>query len=416
MSYYTTYIKSRPEYELAGIYADEGISGTGTKKRTDFNRMIKDCQDGKIDMVITKSISRFARNTQDCLQYSRMLRNMEIPIIFEKENINTDVSGELLFTILSSLAQEEARNISENTRWGIQSKFRKGIPHMHAARITGYDEDEKHKFIINEEQAKLVKRIYREFLEGVRIPEIASELNNEGVCGINGRPAWNMATIKAMLQNEFFKGDLRMQKGYTKDFLTKKQVKNEGRDAKYEQYYVENDHPAIIDKCDWEAVQLELDHQERFRKEHHITNLCRAHCSSAFISKVFCGRCGARYGRKQWGEKTCYWMCQNREKAHGGTCHNDNISEDELRRGFVLAWNSVVRNQAALIPGWQDMTQNGNPLEKLRAQQMLELASQGPIDTEVLEHTRMVLEEVIVNNDKELAYYFLDGTEKRILL
>lgn len=167
MEYYTKYITNNPDYKMAGIYADEGISGTDTKKRESFNRMIADCEAGKIDLVITKSISRFARNTQDCLSYSRKLKSLGIGIIFEKENICTmDANGELLFTILSSLAQEESRNISENCKWAIRHNFQQGIVRFNTKSFMGYDMDGDGKLVINPEQAKIVRRIYREFEEG----------------------------------------------------------------------------------------------------------------------------------------------------------------------------------------------------------------------------------------------------------
>ena len=189
VDYYTRYIAGHPDYELAGIYADEGISGTNTKKREEFRRMITDCEAHKIDMVITKSISRFARNTQDCLENYRKLKNLGITVIFAKENIrSTETTGELLLTILSSLAQDESRNITENTKWGIRSKFQKGIPHDNASKFMGFDKGENGRLIVNEEEAKLIRRIYREFLEGFTSTAIAKRLNEEGVPGTSGEP------------------------------------------------------------------------------------------------------------------------------------------------------------------------------------------------------------------------------------
>lgn len=157
VSYYTEYINSKEEYEMAGIYADEGISGTSTRRRNEFNRMIEDCEDGKIDLVITKSISRFARNTQDCLSYARKLKNMGIGVFFEKEGINSlDGTGELLFTILSSLAQEESRSISENCKWGIRKGFSDGKLHLNTNRFLGYDKDTNGELVINKDQAATV--------------------------------------------------------------------------------------------------------------------------------------------------------------------------------------------------------------------------------------------------------------------
>ena len=187
VTYYTEYINRNPNYELADIYADEGISGTNTRRRDDFNRMIADCEAGKIDLIITKSISRFARNTQDCLNYSRKLKDLGIGIQFEKEGINTmDSSGELLFTILSSLAQDESRSISENCQWGIRSLFKQGVLHLNTNRFLGYDKDEKGNLVINEEQAAIVRRIYTEFMNGINPDVISRRLRDEGVPGCMG--------------------------------------------------------------------------------------------------------------------------------------------------------------------------------------------------------------------------------------
>ncbi len=257
ITHYLDYIRLHPGYELVEIYSDSGISGTSTKKRTGFMRMISDCRAGKIDFIITKSISRFARNTADCLKYMRELKSMGIPIFYEKENINSmDSSGELLFTILSSLAQEESRNISENTTWGIRAKFKKGRPHINVKQLMGYDKDEEGRLVIDEAQAVIVRRIFSEFLSG-RLPlDIAKNLNSDGVCGVHGRPCWAAITIIRMLRNEKYVGDLLMQKTYTKDFIGKVQVKNAGE---VEQYFIKDNHPAIIDRASWNEVQRRLD-------------------------------------------------------------------------------------------------------------------------------------------------------------
>ena len=182
VNYYTNYISENPLYEYAGTYADEGISGTNTKKRDEFNRMIADCRAGKIDMIITKSISRFARNTLDCLNYVRELKDLGIGIIFEKENINTlDAKGEVLLTILSSLAQDESRSISENCTWGIRRRFETGKHKMSTKRFLGYDTDENGKLVINRMQEPIVVRLYQEFLDGKTTDYIKRIFEKEGV-------------------------------------------------------------------------------------------------------------------------------------------------------------------------------------------------------------------------------------------
>ena len=378
VEYYTNYINSNPDYEMAGIFADEGISGTGTKKRTGFMEMIKACEEGKVDLVITKSISRFARNTQDCLNYSRKLKNMGIPIIFEKESINTmDATGELLFTILSSLAQEESRNISENTSWGIRSKFQKGIPHLNADNFMGYDKDEDGHLVINEDQAKIVRRIFHDFMEGWNLSEIAKRLNDDGILGVHGESKWCAVTIRRMLQNEKYKGDLLMQKTYTADFLTKLQEENDGS---LEQYFVEDNHEAIIDRDIWEAAQLELLRIDRFKKDHKIkdTGSCTF---DPFFSKVFCGNCGGKYIRKYWtGIKSVFWKGTNAEKAKGCTCSSDNIREAALRKAVVVAWNSLVENREEYIPAWEKSIREGGALQRGSVKYDMKKSTPFPLD------------------------------------
>ena len=273
--------------ELAGIYADEGISGTSTKRREQFNRMIADCEAGKIDLIITKSISRFARNTQDCLNYSRKLKDLGIGITFEKENISTmDSTGELLFTILSSLAQDESRSISENCQWGIRSLFKQGVVHINTNRFYGYDKDEDGRLVINPEQAKVVRWIFESYMDGINPDIIARRLMEQGVPGCMGEPKWTVDTIMGILQNEKHMGDAILQKTFTADYLTKKQVKNEGQLA---QYHVKDDHEAIVSKELWEVVQLEIQRRKDYMKRYGLRTMGRNTDEQPFTNRVFCG-------------------------------------------------------------------------------------------------------------------------------
>lgn len=240
VSYYTEKIKSNPNWKCAGIYADDGKSATNTKKRDDFNAMIEDCLAGKIDMVITKSVSRFARNTVDSLQTIRKLKEKNIAVFFEKENINTlDGTGELLITILSSQAQEESRNLSENTKWGITRRFENGIISINYKKFMGYTKDEDGELVIVPEEAEIVKRIYRMYLEGSSILEITRALEADEIKTATGKDTWHPGVIEKMLVNEKYMGDALLQKTYTVDFLTKKRVKNNGI---VPQYYIEDNH------------------------------------------------------------------------------------------------------------------------------------------------------------------------------
>src|SRR5574344_1944630 len=243
--YYTNYIQSREDWEFVSLYSDEGISATSTTHRDGFNRMIADSLAGKIDLIITKSVSRFARNTVDSLSTIRKLKENGTECYFEKENIWTfDSKGELLITIMSSLAQEESRSISENCTWGMRKRFADGKVSVPFGRFLGYDRGENGEFIVNEKEADIVRFIYRMFMKGTTPYGIATKLTEENIPSPSGKQKWHAGTVKAILSNEKYKGDALLQKSFTVDFLTKKTKINEGE---IPQYYVEKDHEAIID-------------------------------------------------------------------------------------------------------------------------------------------------------------------------
>lgn len=406
--YYTRYIKSKPMYEMVGIYADEGISGTSVKKRKGFQKMIADCENGMIDLIIVKSISRFARNTQDCLKYSRKLKNLGIGIIFEKENINTlEASGELLFTILSSLAQDESRNISENCKWGIRSKFQEGKPHINTYKFMGYDKNEDGRLIINEEQAEIVKRIFKEFLEGYNPTDIARRLNEEGIPGVSGEPKWMKPTIIGMLKQEKYMGDSLLQKWVTTDFLNHTLKKNTGQVA---QYYVKDSHPAIIDKEAWNAVQEELERRNVYCQNYHLSMYAYRADKNPLNGKIICGHCGYTFARKSWANRgIAYWTCKS------DSCKG-NINEEILNKAFITAWNHTVENRERFMERWNQDLKGDKSLERIRAKQMIELTNEGTVNTLIPELVRMVLEKITVHDLKHFTVSFLDGTEKEILV
>lgn len=411
VNYYTKYIQSKPEYEFAGIYADEGISGTSIRKREDFKRMIEDCKNGKIDLIIVKSISRFARNTQDCLNYSRMLKQMGVGVIFEKENINTnDGAGELLFTILSSLAQEESRSISENVKWGIRSNFKEGKLHINADRFLGYDKNENGDLIINEEQAAIVQRIFKEFMYGINPDVIAKRLNEEKVNGCEGEPKWASSTIWRILENEKYMGDAILQKTYTPDYLTKKCEKNDGHLI---QYRVMDNHEAIVDKELWEAVQLEIERRKAYMKKYDLKGMGRYTDEQPFSNRVICGKCNKIYWRRTLTRKNQYikvWLCgqRYREKGVRGCC-SETIREEALHKAFVDAWNSIVINRENYMEKWKKDRESDSPLVRFRAEQMMELTKKQikKIDYALV---GQVLEKCVVHSKTDVDIRFLDGT------
>jgi DNA invertase Pin-like site-specific DNA recombinase len=334
IDYYSNYIQSRDDWEFVGVYADEGITGTNTKKREQFNLMISDALAGKIDLIITKSVSRFARNTVDSLTTIRKLKEHSVEVYFEKENIWTfDSKGELLLTIMSSLAQEESRSISENCTWGQRKRFADGKVCVPYKRFLGYDMGPDHNLMVNPEQAKLVKRIYGMFLLGKSPFQIANTLTEEGIPSPGGKDHWNASNIRSILTNEKYKGDALLQKTYTVDFLTKKKKVNEGE---IPQYYVRDNHEAIIDRETFEMVQTLMMARR--------PGANRRSCVSVFSSRVKCADCGGWYGPKVWHSNDPYrkviWQCNH--KFDGQKCATPTLTEEQIKARFLKAANTVI--------------------------------------------------------------------------
>ena len=349
VAHYTQFIQKNPEWELAGIYADDGITGTNTKKREEFNRMIQDCMDGNIDMIITKSISRFARNTLDCLKYIRELKEKNIPVFFEKENINTmDSKGEVLLTIMASLAQQESQSLSQNIKLGLQYRFQNGEVRVNHSRFLGYTKDEEGNLIIEPAEAEVVKRIYREYLEGASLLQIGRGLEADGILTGAGKTKWRPETLKKILQNEKYIGDALLQKTYTIDFLSKKRVKNNGI---VPQYYVENSHEPIIPRELFMQVQEEMVRRANIRGGKGGKK--RVYSSKyALSSIVYCGQCGDIYRRVHWnnrGYKSIVWRCVSRLEEKGSECTAPTINEETLQAAVVKAINELLTNKEPFL-------------------------------------------------------------------
>ena len=342
IEHYTEYISKNPDWVMAGIFADDGISGTNTKKRDEFNRMIEECMSGNIDMIITKSISRFARNTLDCLKYIRQLKDKNIPVYFEKEAINTmDSKGEVLLTIMASLAQQESQSLSQNVKLGIQYRYQQGKVQVNHNRFLGYTKDAEGNLVIDPEQAEIVRRIYREYLQGQSMDKIAAGLEADGILTGAGNTKWHTSTINKILRNEKYMGDALLQKTYTTDFLTKKRIKNNGT---VPQYYVEDDHEAIIPKDIFLLVQEELVR----RRVVHTSDNGKRHCYSCkhcFAQIVFCGECGEFYRRVHWNNRGCksiVWRCCSRLENTGHVCRARTVNEKLLEQVTLDAINRVL--------------------------------------------------------------------------
>lgn len=345
VDYYTQFIKRHADWEFVKVYTDEGISGLGTRKRDGFNEMIGDAMAGSIDLIITKSVSRFARNTVDSLVTIRKLKEKGVEVYFEKENIySLDGKGELLLTIMSSLAQEESRSISENVTWGQRKRFSDGKVSLPYKQFLGYERGQKKDDppVVNPDQAVIVRRIYRTFMQGKTACTIAKELTADGIPTPAGKKEWRASTVKSILQNEKYRGSALLQKCFTTDFLTKKQKVNEGE---VPQYYIEHSHEAIIDPLEWDAVQEEIKRRRRIGKAYSG--------KSVFGAKLICGDCGGWYGPKTLHStdkyRTTVWRCNCKYKDGERRCSTPALSEAEIKNRFTTAFNGIITSKEPYI-------------------------------------------------------------------
>lgn len=342
VDYYTKFIRENPDWDFVEVYTDEGISAVNTKHRDGFNRMIRDALAGKIDLIVTKSVSRFARNTVDSLTTIRKLKEAGCECFFQKENIMTfDSKGELLITIMSSLAQEESRSISENVTWGQRKRFSDGKVSIPYGQFLGYRKGADGLPEIVPEEAEVVRRIYRELLQGKSTNAIAAMLTEEGIPTPGKKTVWQRATVESILRNEKYKGSALLQKSFTVDFLTKKTKINEGE---VPQYYVEDSHPAIIEPWEWEQVQAELERRKNSRNRHRQT--------SPFSGKIFCADCGEFFGSKAWHSTDRYrrivWQCNGKFKGER-KCETPHLTEERLKELFLAALGEYLSDRNAAI-------------------------------------------------------------------
>ena len=350
VEFYTNHIKSNPDWEYVGVYTDEGISATNTKKRDGFNRMIKDALDGKVDMIITKSVSRFARNTVDTLTTVRQLKEKGVEVFFEKENIYTlDSKGELLITIMSSLAQEESRSISENVTWGQRKRFADGKVSLPYRQFLGYEKGEDGLPKIVEKEAKVIRLIYKLFLDGNTTQGIAKNLTESAIPTPSGKKGWQASTVESILKNEKYKGDAILQKTFTVDFLTKRKKANEGE---VPMYYVENSHPAIIEPRVFNLVQQE------FKKRKDVKGYRTG--GGIFAGKIVCGECGAFYGPKVWHSNSKYrrvvWQC-NHKFRNEEKCNTPHLNEKKIKEIFIEVFNSLIESKDEVLKNYETIIQ-----------------------------------------------------------
>lgn len=343
-------IQQNPNWEFAGIFADRGISGTQAKKRVQFQQMLLACRTGKVDLILTKSISRFARNVVDCVETVRNLKEMGVEVYFEKENLYTfDSKAEFLLTILASIAQEESRNISQNSTWGIRKRMKDGIAVVNCSRFLGYDKDENGNLIINPEEAKIVQRIFREYLEGKGCSKIAKELEQDGIKTVTGCSRWAETTVKGILANEKYYGKLLLQKTVTIDFLTHKRVDNNNLASIY---CVENNHEPIVSKEMWDRVQAERERRFKLTAGKN-SNKAKYLQRYPFSGKLICGHCGETLKRRHWNtsgtKERIVWQCITYIQRKASFCPTKGVGEATIEAAFVDVYNRVIQDKSSFF-------------------------------------------------------------------
>lgn len=342
VQYYTNFIQCNKNWNFVGVYADEGISGTSAKYRPQFQLMIEDALNGKIDIILVKSISRFARNVVDAQRYVHELKAKNVEVRFEREGISSfDASSDMVFSLLASVAQEESRIISENIRWSYKKNAERGIRHLGNNRVLGYDE--KDGVLVPNGDAWIVKQIFNNYANGLTLKQIEKNLCINGAKGLRSKKAITANAISRMLNNEIYVGDRLLQKSAPWNYLTKRADKT----VSYTSYYLRDDHKAIIDRATWERVRT-IRNQQKECRANGINLRSRAHF---LYGIVFCGECGAPYKRRteyiRNGETYKFWACAERYKGKRGCgCKNRNIKETEILKAIFeqLGWNWVDKD------------------------------------------------------------------------
>lgn len=394
VDYYTKMIAENPNLEFVAVFADEGITGLSTKKRENFNRMIDEALAGNIDVIYTKSISRFSRNTLDTLDTIRKLKAKNVEVIFEKEGIHTlSGEGEVMLTILSSLAQEESRSISAATTWGHRKRFADGKEMVPFGSFLGYDRGENGELVINSEQAEVVRKIYSLFLDGYSCFSIAKRLTAEDIPTPMGKKEWKNTTVQSILTNVKYKGDALLQKTYTVDFKTKEKAINRGE---VQQYYVSEIHDAIIDPETFDAVQAEM--ERRYKYGIHSGQ-------GVFSSRIRCGDCGSWYGTKVWHSNDRYrrvvYQCNHKYKDKNHPCKTPHLTEDQIKPLFLDAVNQLYEQRDIMLGAVETAIE--------------ELQNMDDFDTELIRLSGELeeLNQIAEANDRENASKVQDQAEFR---
>lgn len=400
--YFTEYIQRHPDWVFAGMYTDDGISGLSIRKRDGFNRLVADALDGKIDLILTKSLSRFARNTVDALTTIRSLKAAGVAVYFQKENINTmDSTGEFLITLMSSFAEEESRSISENVTWAVRHRYAQGIYHL-PGLLLGYQRIQDGEIQVDEAGARVVRFIYLLALAGKSSTDICRILMDYGIPSPGQGQRWEPHTVRSILKNEKYMGDAILQKEITVDFLTKTRKPNEGEAP---QYYVENGHPDIVSKSVWQEVQATW------------TDASRRNCTfSPIANKIICGECGGRYGRKTWHSTTyrdTVWECSSK-KAGRTKCKCRHIYAEELDAAIRQSMHHLLKIHQNIIPDCADLLSQTLGEISSDARSVLNDIAHGKLEIQIDGlMIGILIRKIVVTPKQTLVIHFLDGTTYR---
>lgn len=355
VEHYTAMIQANPKWSFVEVYADPGITGTKADKRPNFMRMIDDCRAGKIKKVLVKSVSRFARNTVDALTFIRELKELGVSVYFESENIDTlTPGGDVLLTILAAMAEQESRTISANIKWAYQKKFEKGEVTINTGLMLGYEkagksEDGRTQYRIVEEEAEIVRRIFREYIGGKTITQIRQGLQADGIVSKRGCSSWYSTTITNILSNEKYAGNAVLGKTFKPDVLSKKRYKNDGN--KSPMFYVENTHPAIIDAETFELAREEMDRRQNDKQK--AVGRTRYSSKYPFSGILVCGTCGSRLRRHLRkvgsGKRVPAWGCANRIVNGRAVCDSHHVNEEVLQKTYLEALQSLLDDSKEII-------------------------------------------------------------------
>jgi len=419
--YYEEEIKKKPNTIFVKLYSDEE-SGKSIKGRDGFQELIADCRAGKIDRVITKSVSRFARNMVECMQLARELKNRGITIYFESQGLDTkDESSFVILSILAALAEEDIRTISNNVKWGIRKRYKEGIVHM-SGRMLGY-RVKGGKFTIVPEEVGIVKQIFDDYLSGMTLRQIKAKLESQGIPTPKGKQHWQHSTIQGMLQNEKYVGDVILQKTFKVDVLSPRQMNN----GQLDKYEIKNNHPGIIDREIFDAVQAEINRRE-YEKISLDGERTRYSSSYPLSTKLECGECGTKFRRhcQQHGEKkTIVWVCL-RHQLHSDECSMRPIKEETVEKAFVEVLKELVLERERVMADLEQSIKiiiENNPIKDVEEleqklidieQRLIELSEHRPQTKEDQVLNKELIREVTaVREEIEIAEK-LKGTHEKL--